>query len=78
MKTLTINERDETRFVTIVSDVERTGEGIVIYRDGNPIADLVPHRRTSRRDPHPVLRELRFHYNPTEPLSPEEWPAEEP
>jgi prevent-host-death family protein len=39
----------KTKCLALVSEVERTGHGVVITRNGKPIAELVPHRRRQRK-----------------------------
>lgn len=73
MKIVTIDEA-QTHFSALLEAVEATGEPVLIYREGTPVADLVPHRPRSRRAPHPLMQQLRFDYDPTEPLTPDEWP----
>jgi antitoxin (DNA-binding transcriptional repressor) of toxin-antitoxin stability system len=61
----------------LLAQVEKSGESIVICRDGKPVADLVPHRKMKRNlKPHPVLSKIKIMYDPTEPMSEQEWPKE--
>ena len=53
--------------------IEATGEPVRIYRQGTPVADIVPHRTWSRLAPHPVMQQIRLDYDLTEPLTPDEW-----
>jgi prevent-host-death family protein len=76
MKTLNVHEA-KTKLSAVLADVSENGEKYVICRNGEPVADLVPHVRKSRLSPHPVLRRIRVKYDPTEPLTAEEWPQEE-
>lgn len=73
MKIVTIDEA-QTHLPALLEAVETTGEPVLIYREGIPVADLVPHRPQRRRTPHPVMQQIRFDYDPTEPLPPDEWP----
>ncbi len=60
----------------LIAQVERTGRPITICRNGEPIADLVPHRK--RADPMRPNAELRgavFHGDPTAPVDEKDWPA---
>ena len=77
MKTLNIHEA-KTRLSAVLAEIAEKGETYIICRNGTPVADLVPHVRKSRLSPHPVLRRIRVKYDPTEPLTPDEWPQEEP
>ncbi len=38
----------EGKFVALVEEVARTGQGVVITKDGKPVADLLPHRQTAK------------------------------
>ena len=42
----------------LLAEVEATGEKVLICRHGKPAADLVPHRKHSRLEPHPVMRKI--------------------
>lgn len=61
----------------LLAKVERTGDRIVLCRNGKPIADLVPHKKDSisLKPPH-ELRGAKFKSDPTEGVSLEDWPAE--
>jgi antitoxin (DNA-binding transcriptional repressor) of toxin-antitoxin stability system len=73
MKIVTIDEA-QTQLPALVAAVTATGEPVLIYHEGKPIADLVPHRMRSRLVPHPVMQRIRIDYDPTEPLTADEWP----
>lgn len=73
MKTLCISEQDASLF-SALTEIEERGEIFIICRNGRPVADLIPHTRKSRRVPHPVMSAVRINYDPTETLSPDEWP----
>lgn len=76
MKTLSV-QNINTEIFSMLIEIEKTGERIVICRDGQPIADLIPHHRKRRIDPHPLIRQIAINYDPTEPLAAEEWLEEE-
>ncbi len=67
----------DTPLSSMVSEIELTGEPIVIYRNGKPVADIVPHHRKSRLTPDAVVRQITIGYDPIEPLTDEEWPETE-
>lgn len=73
MKTVNVHHA-KTNFSSLLARVEDSKERIVICRNGEPIADLVPHQRKERTKPHPALRKIKIDYNPAEPLSSDEWP----
>lgn len=73
MKTVNVHDA-KTNFSRLLAKVEDSSESFVICRNGEPVADLVPHRRASRIKTHPVLGKIRISYDPVEPLSADEWP----
>jgi prevent-host-death family protein len=73
MKTVNIHEA-KTNFSSLLAKLEADSQTIVICRNGEPVADLVPHRRINRLKIHPVLSKIKIAYDPTEPLSNDEWP----
>jgi antitoxin (DNA-binding transcriptional repressor) of toxin-antitoxin stability system len=73
MKTVNVHEA-KTNFSSLLATVEDSSESFVICRNGEPVADLVPHKKASRLKPHPVLSKIKINYDPTEPLSENEWP----
>jgi len=68
MKIVIIQEA-QTQLSALLDAVEKTGEPVLIYRHGKPMADLVPHRQRSRLGLHPVMQRIRIDYDPTEPLA---------
>ena len=74
MKTVNVHEA-KTNFSSLLARVEESKERIVICRNGEPVADLVPHERKDRSRPHPALRKIKIDYDPVETLSADEWPA---
>ncbi len=73
MKTVNIHEA-KTKFSSLLAKLEKDSETIVICRNGEPVADLVPHRRRNRIRAHPALSKIKIGYDPVEPLSADEWP----
>jgi prevent-host-death family protein len=73
VKIVNIHEA-KTKLSALLAEIEKTGEKVLICRHGKPVADLVPHRKRSRLEPHPVMRKVRIDYDPTEPLAEDEWP----
>lgn len=73
MKTINIHEA-KTQLSALLAQIEKSGEAVLICRHGKPIADLVPHRKRNRLEPHPVMGRIGLHYDPTEPLCADEWP----
>ncbi|MDM8554552.1 type II toxin-antitoxin system Phd/YefM family antitoxin [Desulfococcaceae bacterium HSG7] len=75
MKTISINKFD-SNFSSALTEIEEKGEIFIIYRNGKPIANLIPHTRKNRLNPHPVMSAIKINYDPTETLSRDEWPEE--
>jgi antitoxin (DNA-binding transcriptional repressor) of toxin-antitoxin stability system len=73
MKTANVHEA-KTHFSSLLAKLERDSQTVVICRNGVPVADLVPHRRTNRIKTHPSLSKIKIGYDPVEPLSSDEWP----
>jgi len=72
MKTVNVHEA-KTNFSTLLARIEENSEAIVICRNGEPVADLVPHKRQNRIKTHPALRRIKIGYDPVEPLASDEW-----
>ncbi len=73
MKRINIHET-KTHLSTLIKEIEETGERVVICRNGKPVADLSAHKPVDRLKTHPQLSDIEIRYDPTEPLSEEEWP----
>ena len=73
MKTVNVHEA-KTNFSSLLARVEENCEAIIICRNGEPVADLVPHKRTNRLKTHPGLSRIKIGYDPVEPMNADEWP----
>ena len=73
MKVVNIHEA-KTNFSSLLTQLEADSETIVICRNGEPVADLVPHKRVNRTKPHPTLGRMKISYDPAETASEDEWP----
>lgn len=73
MKTVNVHEA-KTNFSSLLAQLEEDSETIVICRNGEPVADLVPHKRVNRIKTHPILSKVTIGYDPVEPLASDEWP----
>ena len=73
MKTVNVHEA-KTNFSSLLATVEDSSESFVICRNGEPVADLVPHKRVNRIKIHPTLSKIKIGYNPVEPAAENEWP----
>lgn len=76
MKIVNIHKA-KTNLSAMLVEIERTGEQFLICRNGEPIAELVPHEKHSRLTQHPVLKDIEIGYDPIEELTAEEWKEEE-
>ena len=63
MKTVNIHQA-KTNFSSLLAKLEKDNETIVICRNGEPVADLVPHQRATRIKTHPVLGKIKIGYDP--------------
>lgn len=75
MKTVNIHEA-RFNLSSLLAEVAADRKTIVICRNGEPVADLVPHQRVSRTKTHPVLGKIKIGYDPVESLAREEWPTQ--
>ena len=73
MKMVSVHEA-KTKLSGILAAIESTGESYLVCRRGKPVARLVPHVKVNRLKPHPVMSRIKLNYDPTEPLTEEEWP----
>ena len=73
MKMVNVHEA-KTNFSRLLATVEDSSESFVICRNGAPVADLVPHKRTNRIKVNPALSKIKIAYDPVEMLSADEWP----
>ncbi len=67
----------KTKLSKLLALVEEKQEIIQICRNGKPVAELKPIADVP--DPlkvHPKLKRVKFHEDPTLPLSEDEWPEE--
>lgn len=65
----------KTKLSSVLMRIEKTGESVVICRNGRPVAELGPikQRRGSRLEVHPVLSDVQINYDPIEDLDEHEW-----
>ena len=65
----------KTRLSELLAKVETKHEIIVICRNGTPVAELLPWEKV--KNPlrqSPKLKNIKFHENPSLPLSESDWP----
>jgi len=76
---VTVNMHEaKSRLSELVKAVEERGEVVLLCRNGKAVAELkaVPSPHADRLTSRPDLKPLFINYDPTEPLSEEEWPSE--
>ena len=66
----------KTNLSSLLTKIEKSGEEVLICRHGKPIADLIPHKCKNRLIPHSVMGKIKINYDPTEPLTEDEWKGE--
>jgi antitoxin (DNA-binding transcriptional repressor) of toxin-antitoxin stability system len=71
MKALNVHEA-KTKLSSILAQVETQGEKFTIFRNGKPIADLVPHQTKSRLEPDPLLSKVKVKCDLKAPLTQED------
>lgn len=69
----------KTKLSAILMQIEKTGERVVICRNGKAVAELGPVTRHSgnRLKKHPEMSKIAINYDPVEELTGEEWGAME-
>lgn len=76
----TVNtEEAAASFSKLLAAVEENGETVLICREGKPVAELkraAARAKVDRLKPNPDLKPIAINYDPTEPLSEDEWPPE--
>jgi len=75
MKAVNVHEA-KTKFSGLLAEIEEKGASFVICRNGEPVADLVPHRQKVSMAPDPKLGAIKINYDPIEELGEEEWPQD--
>jgi prevent-host-death family protein len=77
----TVNTQEAAaNFSKLLAEVEEKGESVLICRDGKPVAELksaAAPAQVDRLKPNPDLKPIAINYDPTEPLSEDEWPPED-
>lgn len=69
----------KTQLSYLLAQIEEHNQTVRVCRHGKPVADIVPIKK-SAKDPlkqHTILQGIKIHYDPTAPLSEDEWPAED-
>ena len=75
MKTVNVHDA-KTRLSALLAEIEKSGRRIVICRNGEPVADLVPHQREVSMAADKKLGAIKVKYDPTEEASEADWPPD--
>ncbi len=77
MKTISLDQ-ETVDLQGLLAEMEQNPESIVFLREGKPIAHLFPSysAEKDRLTPHPKMRRIQIHYDPTEPMDEIEWPED--
>ena len=75
MKTVNIHDA-KTGFSRLLMEVEKNGRRFVICRNGEPIADLVPHESEVSMVADKHLGAIKIKYDPIEEASETDWPSD--
>lgn len=65
----------KTKLSAVLTQIEKTGESVVICRNGKPVAELGPIKKRTgdRLKKHPRMCKIKINYEPTEILTEDEW-----
>jgi len=66
----------KTRLSGLLAEVEKNGRRFVICRNGEPIADLIPHQTEVPMTSDKRLGAIKLKYDPIEEVSESEWPSD--
>ena len=72
MTSLNIHEA-KTTLSRVLAQIERDGSRFTICRNGQPVADLVPHVPSRRSRVDPFLSRVRIHGDIMTPTAIEDW-----
>ncbi|NQU11312.1 type II toxin-antitoxin system Phd/YefM family antitoxin [bacterium] len=75
MKAVNVHDA-KTGLSKLLAAIEQRGARFTICRNGQPVADLVPHQAVSRLRPDKQLGAIKINYDPAADLAPADWPAE--
>lgn len=74
MKIINIDE-EKFNFSTILVDLEKNGQRVIICRNGKPVAELVPHspKKRGRIEIDPLLSQVKINSDLTDPITEDQW-----
>lgn len=64
----------KTHLSEMLTQIKEHSVSYMICKNGEPVADLIPHQKGDRMTPHPVMSRIALNYDPTEALTGDEWP----
>ena len=74
MKTVNLYEA-KTHLSKLVAEIETGEDRVVLCRNGIPIVDMVPHKRTAKhKEPDPLLLGASYLGDPCASLDESDWP----
>ena len=59
----------KTHLSSLVSNVERCGERVIIHKHGRAVAEIIPVAGGSRIKTHPSLKKIKIKEDPTAPTT---------
>lgn len=77
---ITVNTHQaKTQLSYLLAQIEKHNEIVRVCRHGKPIADIVPIKKSTINplQQHAILQDVQIHYDPTLPLTEDEWPIED-
>ena len=75
MKTVNIHDA-KTGLSRLLAEIEKSGKRIVICRNGEPIADLIPHAAEVPMVADKHLGAIKIKYDPIEEIDETDWPRD--
>ncbi len=73
MRTVNIHDA-KTGLSRLLAEIEKSGKRIVICRNGEPIADLIPHAAKVSMVADKHLGAIKIKYDPIEEIDEADWP----
>jgi antitoxin (DNA-binding transcriptional repressor) of toxin-antitoxin stability system len=74
---ITVNTHEaKTKLSYLLTQIEENNETVLVCRNGKPIAEIAPIKKAKNPlKQHKKLLGVKINYDPTEPLSEDEWPT---
>ncbi len=76
---ITVNTHEaKTKLSYLLAQIEEFHETVRVCRNGKPIAEIIPIKKASNPlKKHKKLQGVKINYDPTEPLSEDDWSSED-